>query len=252
MKKPLWSFIVLLLSGLLPAFLPAAPLGGRFMLSLHPGLGFFSMDDLNRALAVRHSVLLPLPTTPSVPSMSWGLDLGTGLQYGICDYLLAGLDLSYLTTDTSVKLGAGAPFPPQDQYYILRVPALELSGVVRAAWPVNHLLVLSAGAGWSFISLTNASEAMESRGTLTGTVYSSQGIPFRGQGWGMKAMAGVEFWVWEWFSLGLEAGYRWAKIESILAKDLQGAEITPQTPGGSDLSIDYSGPFVRYQFNFYF
>lgn len=250
-KKATILFIASVMSALFPTSLLAGQVGGKFLLSLHPGFGFFAMHDFNRLLADRHSVLLPAPANASAPGMSWGMDLGTSVQYGVWDYLLAGLEVSYLTTDTSAKVGSSAVFPPQDQYYTLRVPALELSGVVRAAWPVNHMLLLTAGAGWSFLSLVNAEESLEARSSLTGTVYSSQSVPFSGQGWGVKAMAGAEFWVWEWFSLGLEAGYRWARVQPVQA-DSGAGKATLQAADGGDLSADFSGPFIRYQFNFYF
>lgn len=252
MRKKTCIFSLLFLTlALLPASLPAAPVGGKFLLSLHPGFGFFAMRDLNRLLADRHSVLLPSPPGQPAPGMSWGLDLGTSIQYGVWDYLLVGLDISYLTTDTSAKVGSSTVFPPQDLYYALRIPALELSATVRLAWPVGRMLLLTAGAGWSFLSLVNAEESLESRSSVTGTVYSSQSIPFGGRGWGSKVMAGAEFWVWEWFSLGLEAGYRWARVQPVQAGSGAGA-ITLRNASGGDLSADYNGPFVRYRFNFYF
>lgn len=244
----IWSLLLVLA---IPAWGHAVSPGGKLIVSLNPGIGFFALHDINRLIDDNQSGFMTVTPAQGLSRMSWGLDLGSSVFYGATDYLLLGVDFSYLVTDTSAKVGDGVFYPPQDDYYKISLPAVEISAMAKAAWHASSLVLLSAGLGVSSLSLVDAGERLESRGTLTGTVYSTAIVPYSGSTLGFKFVGGVDLMIWEWFSLGLEGGYRLARFDEIKAR-LNDRTVTLQNADGSNFTLDYSGLFLRYTFRFYF
>ncbi|MBN1596253.1 hypothetical protein JW933_10035 [candidate division FCPU426 bacterium] len=226
-------------------------LAGKFIFSLNPGIGFYAPDDMNRLLQDTHSAFMGVVPSETLKPITLGLDLGTSLQYALMDFLILGLDVTYLVADTSAKATTGVASPPQDQYYIVSLPALEIGVLIKTALPLGSSWLLSAGAGGSYLSLAGAGERLESRGRLTGLVYSSSSIPYSAATLGYQVRGGLDFFIWEWLSLGVEVGYRWAKFEEVQAC-IDSRSITLKNPDNSNFTLDYSGVFTHYAFRFYF
>ena len=91
---------VLLILLLCPWPSQAISLSGRMIFSLNPGISFYAMHDINRKIQEEQSGFINLSSPADLPAMNWGLDLGSSLHYGFTDFLTAGLDINYLTTNT--------------------------------------------------------------------------------------------------------------------------------------------------------
>ncbi|MCD4812275.1 hypothetical protein K8S19_01065 [bacterium] len=229
----------------------ANTLGGKFILSLNPGLAFFAMQDMNTKINDEQSGFMGITPSENLSTLSLGLDLGNALQYGLNDNLVLGIGFSYLSTNTSAKVGAGPLYPPQDEYYEINVPAVELGLLAKAAFALTPTLLLTIGGEVTTLGLAGAGETLESRGTVTGRVYSSTDLHYQGATFGFKLMTGIDFFIWEWLSLGVEGGYRHARFEEVRA-EISGRDAALTNQDGSHFTLDYSGAFIHYTFRFYF
>jgi hypothetical protein len=237
---------------LFPFIASAKSISGKLIFSINPGIGFYAMTDMNTLIEDTQSGFMGTSPSKRLDPLGMGLDLGTSLQYGLFDFLIIGVDLTYLVSDTTAKVSSGTLSPPQeqDEYYIISLPAMETGAFVKGAIPTQDIL-FTFGIGYSNLSLFGAGERLESRGTTTGLVYSSTTIPYSGNTTSIKIMGGFDYFMWDWLSLGLEGGYRLAKFENVTAK-INGQNETLQNEDGSNLTLDYSGMFLHYTFRFYF
>ena len=239
MKKIILPAIILISCFLSPFTLYAKSIGGKFLLSMNPGIIFYAMSDMNRLIADTQSGFMEVSTSERLDGLGMGLDLGTGFQYALFDYLIAGVDLAYLVTDSTAKVAGNTLSPPQeqDEYYIISLPAMETGAFIKGVIPVNDFL-FTLGFGYAYLALFGAGERLESRGTTTGLVYSSTTIPYTAYSTSIKVMAGFDYFIWDWLSLGLEGGYRLAKFDKVTAK-INGQNETLKNSDGSNLTLDY-------------
>lgn len=243
--NPICIFLCVFFSG------PLECVAHEFVLSLSPGISWYAMRDMNRLMESTPTGWMQITPSETMSPLGLGLNFDSSLHYCLTSNFLAGLDFAYLVTDSSAKVNASAIFPPQVDYYKISLPAFEWGASVKGVLPINNSFQLTVGAGLSWISLVNAGESYEARSKPSGLVFSSSRILYQGAGISTRLTLGLDWMVWEWFSLGIEGGYRMAKITTIKAI-IRGEETTLTLPDHSNLTVDYSGPFLVYAFRFYF
>jgi hypothetical protein len=238
-------------------------IGGKFGLFGNLGFSTYAMGDVNSDIKAMNDVLDARASTGYTVEkgvlLNGGMTLNGGLHYGITNNLLVGIEAGYLmagpvkysykgsiTTTTAEPI----PYPPYVQTTTLTVndngayeytlPATEIGLVFKGFAPVGENLLLGGGLGLDYISLSGKSKYTYNDTTTEDT--------FTGTTVGVKIMGSGELFLTSNVSLGLDLGYRMAKISEVKDKDGNVAKYS----NGSNWTVDYSGLIAQGGIRLYF
>jgi opacity protein-like surface antigen len=212
--------------GLWPAA-QAAPMKGKAAVFGNFGYAMYAMDDFNKIIVE--------PSSGTLDKITGGLTLGGGAQYGLFENILAGLEIQYLMAGEKKDLATHLGTATID----ISAPLLEMGLFVKGALPANKMLWLTGGLGVNYLS---------SSGSIQTTLGTTQEEKMNGSGVGYKIIVGGEAFVSEKISIGLDLGYRIAKIGEV--KDADGNILLK--PEGGNFTMDYSGGFGQLGVKVYF
>jgi len=212
------------------AQMDAMRLGGKVGVFGNVGYALFGMQDVNDEIDLINDAIT-LTGGETADKIHGGLNAGGGVMIGVTDYLLVGAEANYLWANTKAKFGSS------DEYK-LELPGLEVGVFAKLAMPLAEQMLISVGAGLEYYWVMGKSSA-------TGL---DQDI--KGSNLGGKVMVGGEYFLLpEFMSLGVDIGYRFAKITEV--KD-QEDQVIPKTLGTDNFTVDYSGPFFLGTVRVYF
>jgi|GEM_PF-4871131 len=198
------------------------------------GMGAFAMHDENQYLQDFNADSRSLGGN-SIRLLDSGPTWNVGVLYGIHNRVAVGLEYEALYAETH-----GTPLPGES--FAIHLPASSFGAFAKALAPVGRRLLFSAGVGVYSLWLDQAYERY-SRDTGTSTTWS-----YYGRTTAVKAWLGMEFFFLPTVSLGVDGGYRSARIG--LVTDEEGR--TWRNPDGSNFTVDYSGPFAQAGVRAYF
>jgi hypothetical protein len=171
----------------------------------------------------------------SINHITGGLTGGLGMTFGMAEFCQIGFEYEGLGAYTNGTLVLG-------ESVTISLPASEFGGFLKLVAPVEDRWLLSFGLGLYNLWIDNDTEKF----TLPdGTATSNT---FYGSGLATKLWMGGEFFLTHHLSLGVDAGYRFARINDVT--DQNG--VAWFNSDGSKLTMDYSGPFARTALQFYF
>jgi hypothetical protein len=178
----------------------------------------------------------------SLAHINRGFTGGLGMTFGLGEFCQIGFEYEGLGAQTS-----GALSPASNPYgdatnATISLPASEFGGFVKLIIPVENRWLFSFGAGLYNLWLDNDSEKYS---FADGSGASNT---FYGSTLASKLWFGGEFFFTRHLSLGLDAGYRFARVTDIT--DENGVPF--YNADGSRFTLDYSGPFGRAGVHFYF
>lgn len=161
-----------------------------------------------------------------------------GLGYWIRDDIFAGVEGEVLSCETS----AGSSQLGVD----VRLRALELGVWAQVA---THAAphVFTAGLGCYAVSLIDAWEYLH----LNGVGYNDAYRSFRGSGVGFKVMAGYQVELSPEFGLGVDLGYRLAKVENVTFS-AAGYQDEAFMYRNERIAFDFGGFYARAGLRLYF
>jgi hypothetical protein len=164
-----------------------------------------------------------------------GITGGLGMTFGFSDFFQLGFEYEGLTAGTTGTLLPG-------ESVAISLPASEFGGFLKFTMPLENRWLLSFGLGLYTLRINNDTEK------YTFPDGTSASNTFNGATAATKFWVGTEYFFTRHLSVGADAGYRFARIDNVT--DANG--ITWFNPDGSNLTMDYSGPFARAGLHFYF
>jgi len=211
---------------------PAVPL---ISIGIRGGLSTYAMSDMNVAINDVNDAL-DAQRFDELKDFGSGPTGGGELRVRVRHNIAVSLTVDYLYETSKVGLEVVG-----QQFRELEIHASTMPITARLLYvtsnPKNSKLVYSMGGGISYLALgrlkTQSSEI----------IVPSEHFPSPflrtadGKGMGFQALAGVEYFVRPWFSVGGELSYRRAKISEISYND-NGA---PVLVGDQEISMDFSG-----------
>lgn len=201
--------------------------GGKVAVYGDVGWAWYAMDTINDELdLVNDSGFL----SENFDKISGGLNAGGGVDVFLLDNMLLGVEAQYLGAGSKATLIGGG----DDK---LDLPGMEAGLRARYVMPFSDMFLVSLGAGLAYYFSWWHSDA-------AGTVND-----FSGSQLGWNVGLGVEtFLIPNFMSVGVDAKYRWAKIDEIKDSD----DNVLQKSNGEDADVDYTGPAVLGFAKFYF
>lgn len=171
----------------------------------------------------------------SLSHINGGLTGGLGMTFGMSDFCQIGFEYEGLGAGTSGTLNPG-------ESATITLPASEFGGFVKLLMPIERRWLLSFGAGLYNLWIDNDTEKYT---FADGTATSNT---FYGSTLATKLWVGGEYFFTRHLSLGVDAGYRFARINDIT--DQNGVSFF--NSDGTKFTLDYSGPYTRAALQFYF
>jgi hypothetical protein len=206
----------------------AYPLGGKVGLFGNVGYSLYDMKEFNQEVDFTNSLgILGSNLNP----ITGGTSLGGGLEYGIAEFLLLGADVNFLNIGGGKSEGSFF----NSLAFTISTPAMEVGPFIRLVLPISDLFNLSvAGEADWFRAMEQVQNQLVSR-TFTGSTV------------GVKVMAGGEIFAAPWMSVGIDVGYRFAKVT-----ELKDGDTVLKNETGQNSELDYSGVFYQGGLRFYF
>lgn len=211
----------------------AASLGGKFGIFGNLGLSTFAMDDFNKDIDDINTLMTSFGVSGKAEKIIGGLTAGGGLQYGVLDNLLIGAEVEGLMAGSKTDFTALG----QKVTFELSMPATAVGAFIKGVLPAGNKFFFTGGIGVDYISLAGAIK-----------VTHSDDVTFTGSGMGFRILVGGQVLFTEMFGLGLDLGYRIAKITELKDKD---GKIFKKSDNTNE-SADYSGLITRLGVNLYF
>lgn len=171
----------------------------------------------------------------TISHVNGGLTGGLGMTFGMSEFCQVGFEYEGLGAGTSGSLAPG-------ESVTMTLPASEFGGFFKLVMPVEDRWLLSFGLGLYNLWVENDTEKYT---FADGTAAS---YTFYGSSMATKLWAGGEYFLTQHLALGIDAGYRFARINHIT--DQNG--VTMLNSDLSNFTLDYSGPFARTSLQFYF
>jgi hypothetical protein len=224
----------------------SAPNDVAFRIGLFGNLGYsgYAMTDENNYIDELNASSA-LFGGKSLDHIIGGLTGGIGMTFGFSDFFQLGLEYEGLSAQTE------GPLAPSGNYsnanYVIThdtttIPASESGCFIKFLAPIEDRWLLSFGLGLYSLWIDSDTEKR------TFADGSSDSYTFNGSTVATKIWVGGEYFFTRHLSLGLDAGYRFARIDEIT--DQYGT--TVYNGDGSNFTLDYSGPFSRATLQFYF
>jgi len=259
MRKNLFRAVMVLALGLGLGVVALAegesPNSMQGKIGLFGNLGYdtYVMTDWNDAIDnnINHADFGSLHYRGDLSKITGGLTLGGGAQYGILDYLIVGAEVELLTAITSGTVSWTNSYYTSDhgsEKYDVSIPALAAGVFVKGALPLGERFLLTGGLGIESLMLNGKAKITDSTNS-----NPDQTIDYTGTGVGGKILVGGEYFFNHWFSLGVDAGYRMAKINKMHYKyENYNVEGDALKDDGSNMTVDYSGLILQGGVRFYF
>ncbi len=196
--------------------------------------------------------------TTKTPNIYGGFNLDSGVQFGLTDRLLLGLDMAFLFAGTSRKstdrmlVGYtyyGTPiYSDVTTESTMDIPAFVIGPTFKYAMPMGQKMLMTFGGGLDFVSVNGTGKYTQS--SSAGTITSDN--KYTGSGFGLRLLVGGEYFLTPMLALGADCGFRYAYVGQLNDKD--GRKIQYTTDGGTlkDLTADYSGLFIKGGVRLYF
>lgn len=215
----------------------AASVGGKFGIFGDIGFSTFTMSDVNAEMIkpVNDSAAT-FGASGKLNEINSGLTLGGGAQYGIVDNLLIGLELEYLMAGSKTDFSLMGSTNTVE----ISLPLLAIGGFIKGVLPLDEKLLLTGGVGVDSLSLSGKISSSGAGGSASSDI--------KGSGLGVRLLVGGQYFLMENFSLGLDLGYRIAKIPEI--KDEH--DNVAIKSNGEKATVDYSGLIARLGVGFFF
>jgi hypothetical protein len=249
MKKAAGMLCVLALATTLGATSASAGpnrLGGKFGVVGNFGGSLVSMSALNDSLDGTVLGFTILGYDSVATHIIGGPQFNAGVQYAIFDYLAAGVEGGMVMPNTGAYTikGSLTGFDHFDEEVDFNLPATEFGVYIKGMLPAGSHFLFNAQLG---LDLVNLSGTFTDKDNLTGT---SQTGTLTGSTVGIKAQVGLEVFLAQFLSLGLDLGYRSADITSVTAKDSNGNEIP--TNNNYVTEVSYTGVYGQGGIRIYF
>ena len=231
--------------------------GGKFGVFGNVGYSSYAMGDTNKNIDDIKDTMnwfsnnMPNYSGSAPSNIHGGLTYGGGVQYALTDYFAIGVEVGALTA-SPIKYSYSFDVPAYDPNYPGQfttqnisyssegnVFSIEAGPLIRGYWPIGDRLLLNGTLGLEYVSL-NGYEKFNAPG-------AADNITFSGSTWGVKASIGGEVFLSDVISLGLDFGYRLAKITEFQTSGIPSDQII--ISGGS---IDYSGLLFQGGIRLYF
>ena len=221
--------ILLLAAALIPATAGAASL--RPWVEATGSWATYSMGDVNKYVGNINADIAPLSMDKIHNGLGFGgrigLDLPKTLGFGVgYERLGASTDVS----DAGATLTLAHPANAFSAFFEYRLPEQGRFGM---------LLGVSGG-------MVSESGKLEMEGPTR-----SETITLSGSGPLFQLYFGSTLWAMPQFGIGAAAGYRYARIGQVTAKE-EGVSVVMRNADNSDMTTDYSGAFVRLGLKFVF
>lgn len=171
-----------------------------------------------------------------------GLTGGVGMTFGMSDFCQLGFEYEGLSAETSGALSPVKSTSLSPTNATITVPASEFGGFIKLLAPLEDRWLLSFGLGIYSLWVDNGTEKY-TFADGTGSSYT-----YFGSGLATKLWVGGEYFFTRHLSLGVDAGYRFARIDEITDEN----GVTVLNSDYSKFTLDYSGPFTRAALQFYF
>jgi len=171
----------------------------------------------------------------SLNLINGGLTGGLGMAFGLSDFFQLGFEYEGLSAGTSGSLVPG-------ENVTVSLPASEFGGFLKFTLPLETRWLLSFGLGLYDLRVDNGTEKYT---FPDGTAASNT---FYGSTAATKLWFGGEYFFIRHLSLGADAGYRFARITNVTDEN----GVAWFNSDGSQLTLDYSGPFARVGLHFIF
>jgi hypothetical protein len=231
-----------------PCISSANRIQDRIIVSVSVGAGFYALDDVNQLIEEQNGLFLPsVPDELNPGTIKNGVNWHLEMAYCPHPFIIVGVDGGALYANAKGRAGSVLI---DASYYEIDLMASEIGGFVKAAYFIGPDAFLTLGFGFYNVALFGSREKADDRGFF-GILLTSDSIPYSGNTLGQKLMLGLDFIVWDSFSLYIETGYRLAKISKVEG-EINGNTKTLVMPNGQDFSIDFTGPFVKGGFRIIF
>jgi opacity protein-like surface antigen len=233
--------------------------GGKFGVFGTAGYSTYAMKDFNQTIDDTKDSINNVKNDPgfgyTMPNnLDGGLTFDGGVQYAILDYLAVGVEIGALTA-SPIKYSVVFPVTTVDYTdplnpvlvttYVTNstefdLSTMEIGPIVRGYLPLGEKFLLNASLGVGYVSMTGKIKN-EDNGTEAERAWSGHTV-------GVKMMAGGEYFLSDIASVGLDLGYRMAKIPEVYLQNFG----VVKKDDGSNFTLDYSGLIVQVGLHFYF
>lgn len=164
--------------------------------------------------------------SPGGNDLNSGEQIGLDVRYRIADNWVAGIEGNYLFADQTSTFTGGSTLTEN-------LNAMEYLINGSYVFPdVATGLDLRVGIAAGFAALSGAN--------FGGSAEANTTASLSGSGFDGKIFVGADYYFMPALSLGLDLGYRYAKLSAITVTD-SGNSFTLTNKDGSDSSVDYSG-----------
>lgn len=231
----------------LPKSASGLSINGKFEVFGNLGYCMYAMTDINREINFINQAGMPAGGQ-SIDQINGGFTSGGGCAYAVMENLQLGVELGYLAAQTGYDSASGtngggySPYTRRPlangRYYHLYLPALEAGILVKGVWPISDMILLSLGGGMDYVYLYGRKNT------------EVADLTFAGYALGYKFLAGAQYFLDNWISLGVDVGYRLAKVRQI--KDADGNTLKTAFDPGADAAVDYSGMIMHGGIHVYF
>lgn len=237
------AWLLLLFALLAPGLGWGRSLEGKVAVSLQGGGNWVWMQDVNRLIPDRHYVFIDSEPNEALAPVGSAFSGGVGAYFGLMRDWLVGFQVNAMLPFTEVRIGSTLN---PDRVYTVDLGALEYGMGAKYAWLHDSSWLLTAGAEFVYLVLNNAGEVRKVRNAsgLPGGMTATDRIDYHGSTLGFKVSGGADLYLWDFWSVGLQLGFRYARIGQVKGIDLEGRSYTLKNPDGSDFSLDYGGFFL--------
>ncbi len=219
----------------------ARSLDGTVVVTMQAQLAQMWFGDLNRLIRDQHSGFITSEPNAALSQVTGGVGFDLGAEYGLGEDWLAGLTAEMLLPSTEVRIGSWA-WP--DRMYTIDLKAYAFGAQARKTWWWGDEVLLSAGAGLFYLGLWDAGESRKVR-AFWAAMHTTDALDYRGGALGGLAFGAADLFFLPWGSVGLEVGYRYARIGTVTGVWQDGTSGVLRNPDGSNFSLDYGGFFVK-------
>lgn len=235
----------------MPGGASARTIQDRIVLSLEGEAAEVFMSDLNRLIAQRHCAFITREANAGLKSVPSAFGAGAGLEYGVTDYLLAGVHFEALLPATELRIGS---WLNPDRVYHIGLDALVWSLGLKGAWPKGKSWLFTLGGEVGYLILSHAGEYHKVRNWpgFPGAMHTTEQIDYHGWALSWKLTAGADLFLFDFWSLFLQTGFRYARVGEVTGTYLSGQEAVLRNPDGSNFTLDYGGIFLKSGFKFWF
>lgn len=224
----------------------AAPNDMAYRVGVFGTLGYsgYAMGDENQYIDQQLNSVSTLAGGKTIDHINGGLTGGLGMTFGLSEFWQIGFEYEGLGAGTSGTLAPPSNAnPPLPASATISLPASEFGGFLKIIMPVENRWLFSFGVGLYNLWIDDTDTEK-----YTFTDGSSGSNTFYGSNLASKFWVGGEYFFTHHLSLGVDAGYRFARINYIT--DQNGVHLLNND--GSNFTLDYSGPFTRAGLHFYF